>query len=95
MERFKNGDSTMTIDEKRHLYYGYTFEDSYSPYSRSKYGDSLREILKKSELNDKELNNMHKFTDSMLMEKPFNFDVMNYQLYVFDKKQDTIPVLTD
>lgn len=90
MERFKNGDSTMTIDEKRHLYYGYTFEDSYSPYSRSKYGDSLREILKKSELNDKELNNMHKFTDSMLMEKPFNFDAMNYQLYVFDKKQDTI-----
>jgi hypothetical protein len=37
MERFKNGDSTMTIDEKRHLYYGFTFEDSYSPYSRSKY----------------------------------------------------------
>lgn len=90
MERFKDGDSTMTIDEKRHLYYGYTNDDGYSPYSRSEYRDSLREILKKPELNDKDLNNMHKFTDSMLVKKPFNFDAMNYQLYVFDKKQDTI-----
>ncbi|WP_422103979.1 DUF4919 domain-containing protein [Winogradskyella sp.] len=90
MERFKAGDSTMNIDEKRHLYYGFINEDLYSPYGRSDYSDSLREVLKKPNHNDGDLDEIEKFSDSILVEKPFSFKAMNYKLYVFDTKKDTL-----
>ncbi len=83
--RFQEADSSLTLEEKRHLYYGYTFESEYSPYSRSDYEDSLRSIFEKEELDVLDFQRLINFTDSILAEDPFHLDAMNYQLYASEE----------
>ena len=85
MNRFKKADTTMTLEEKRHLYYGYIFDENYSPYSRSDYGDSLRVVLRKEKIDSLDLNKIVEFTNKMLLENPFDLNAINYQLYSLDK----------
>ena len=88
MNRFQNADSTMTLEEKRHLYYGYTFDENYSPYSRSDYGDSLRVVLQKEKLDSLDLIKVVDFTDKMLLDNPFDLNAINYQLYSLEQMGD-------
>ena len=50
MERYINFDTTLTLQDFRLLYYGFLFNDRYSPYGRSDYTDSVNIILSKDEL---------------------------------------------
>ena len=88
MNRFQNADSTMTLEEKRHLYYGYTFDENYSPYSHSDYGDSLRVVLQKEKLDSLDLIKVVDFTDKMLLDNPFDLNAINYQLYSLEQMGD-------
>ncbi len=88
MERYRNGDSTLTIKEKRHLYYGFSFQKNYSPYGRSKFTDSIRVLTKKNELIDTELNTLVRFADSVLITRPFDTDAISVQLYAFEQLED-------
>src|SRR5690242_4415478 len=47
LDRYLRSDTTMTLEEKRYVYYGYTFQSGYSPYGSSNYMDSLRPIVRK------------------------------------------------
>ena len=85
MNRFLKADSIMTLSEKRHLYYGYTFGENYSPYFRSDFGDSLRVVLRKEKLDSSDFNRIVDFTDKMLSENPFDLYAMNYQLYSLEQ----------
>ncbi|WP_452220862.1 DUF4919 domain-containing protein [Lacinutrix salivirga] len=104
MSRFQKADSTMTLDEKRHLYYGYIFDKNYSPYSRSDYRDSLRVVLRKEKMDSLDLNRIVEFTNKMLFENPFNLNAINYQLYSleklgnkesFDKRVNQLRIIVD
>ncbi len=85
MKRYRSSDTTMTLQEKRYLYYGYSFQNNYSPYGESIYIDSLRQLFKKEEYDNKDLLQIIAFSDSVLVKYPFNMRVMNYQLYAYDK----------
>lgn len=88
MNRFQEADSTMTLEEKRHLYYGYIFDENYSPYSRSSYRDSLRIVIQKEELDSLDLNKIIDYTNEMLLKNPFDLNAINYQLYSFEQLGD-------
>jgi hypothetical protein len=88
MDRFQQSDSTLTLKERRYLYYGYTFDSNYSPYSRSKFSDSLRAIFNKEELAEEDLTKIIEFGDAILAENPFDLNAMNYQLYAFDQQKE-------
>ncbi len=85
MNRFQQADSTMTLEEKRHLYYGYIFDENYSPYSRSSYRDSLRVVVQKEEIDSLDLNKIIVFTNEMLLKNPFDLNAINYQLYSLEQ----------
>jgi len=104
MNRFQNADSTMTLEEKRHLYYGYRFDENYSPYSRSDYGDSLRVVFQKEKLDSIDFIKAVDFTDKMLLDNPFDLNAINYQLYsleqmgnktTFNKKATQLKTIVD
>ena len=42
MERYKNNDTTLTNEEYRYLYYGYSFQTEYSPYGRPSQSDAIK-----------------------------------------------------
>ncbi|CAL2083262.1 DUF4919 domain-containing protein [Tenacibaculum sp. 190524A05c] len=89
MKRYKEADSTMTLKEKRHLYYGYQFDEKYSPYSTSDFSDSLRVVLNKKSLDSLDYTNIVTFTNKILEENPFDLRAINYQLFALEKKGDT------
>lgn len=84
-KKFEDADTTMTLNEKRHLYYGYRYQDSYSPYSHSDYQDSVRVISMKKELNFEDYELLDVYTDSILKQEPFNLRAMSAKLYALDK----------
>lgn len=85
-EKFDGGDFTMTIQEKRNLYYGFIFQESYSSQYSSKELDNFIEILKKGDINESDYDKIISYGDSILKENPFDLRAMNYQRYVFEKK---------
>lgn len=88
MDRYDKGDTTMTLEEKRHLYFGYSFQPEYSPYGSSDYMDSLKTILSKDTLGTADHEKMIIFSDSILREYPFDLRVMSYRLYALEKQGD-------
>lgn len=87
MQRFIAADTLMTLKEKRHLYYGYRYQSSYSPYDSSEFVDSLYNKLdSKQELNDADLDMILNYADLILLDDPFNIRAMNYQVYVFSER---------
>ncbi|MCX2743310.1 DUF4919 domain-containing protein [Mangrovivirga sp. M17] len=91
MSQFEKGDSTMSLQEKRHLYYGYSFHPDYSPYSRSVYLDSINVILSRS---DSAIINNKKFliySDSALSDNPFNLFILD-KLYYYHKAKGNNPM---
>lgn len=89
MTRFQKADSTMTLEEKRHLYYGFSFQPEYTPYPSSDYDDSLSALLRKETLSDLEFQKILEFGDSILLKNPFNLKTFIYQLYALDHFEDT------
>ncbi|WP_159021364.1 DUF4919 domain-containing protein [Formosa sp. L2A11] len=89
MQRYQEADSTMTLQEKRHLYYGYSFNENYAPYSSSNYSDSLSVVLQKKKLEPIDFKNVITFTDSMLTNNPFDLRAMDYQMYALKKTGNT------
>lgn len=88
MGRFVEADTTLTLEEKRHLYYGYSFNENYSPYSRSKLNDTLRVIMQKETLSPDDLTNVLQFSETILKTNPFDLRSYNRQLYVYEQLRD-------
>uniref|UniRef100_UPI00404A128C DUF4919 domain-containing protein n=1 Tax=Flavobacterium sp. TaxID=239 RepID=UPI00404A128C len=88
LEKFHKADTTMSLNEKRHLYYGFTFQDEYAPYSISDFNDSLRVVLRKENHQKADLQKIIQISNSILAENPFDIRTMNYQLYAYDQLAD-------
>lgn len=95
MEKYKNADTTMTLDEKRHLYYGFIHQKEYSPYTRSDYTDSLRTVLKKENYTKADLKKIITHSDAILKDNPLSLKAINYKLYAKEKLQDSLGLLKD
>lgn len=88
MARYLRGDSTMTLLEKRHLYYGYTFQPGYAPYATSDLYEKLNRLLDKKEHKKIQLDSIIFYTERILADTPFDLKALNYQLYAFDRLND-------
>ncbi len=84
-ERYQNGDTTLNLQEKRHLYYGEIFQDNYSPFGTSDYTDSINIVLNNNTLTDTDYQNIIRFSDLILLNNPFDLQALNYALFACDK----------
>ncbi len=90
MERYEKGDTTLTLEEKRHLYYGYPFQSEYRPrIGNEKYSDSLRIILSKEDYSEKDLRQIIIYSDSVLKETPFSLNTLEYIVNAYKQLGDT------
>lgn len=83
-DRFISSDTTLTANELVHIYYGYTFQDSYSPYASSDYSDSVNLVLKQEEITEDDWRKVITLCDSILADNPFDLRAMNKQLYAYE-----------
>ncbi|NMM47604.1 DUF4919 domain-containing protein [Marinigracilibium pacificum] len=82
MERFLEGDSTLSLNESRHLYYGYFFHENYSPYDSPDYMDSIRAILSLPDSIFLQSDKFIAMSDSVFKYEPFNLHLHD-NLYYF------------
>lgn len=82
-ERYKKADSTMTIEEKRHLYYGYSFQKNYSPYGISESQEDLNALLQTQATDKKTFEKLIKVSDKVLKDFPFSIRIKEFRIYAF------------
>jgi hypothetical protein len=87
MSRYELSDTTMTLEQKRHLYYGYTFQPKYNPYGRSDSSEKLLEIINKETLSEEDYNAIIKLSNQALKDNPLDIRSLNYRLYSLEKQQ--------
>ncbi|MGY5353543.1 DUF4919 domain-containing protein [Wenyingzhuangia sp. IMCC45467] len=81
LEKYYQSDSTMTLEHKRHLYYGYIFNKNYSPYTRSENISKARDIYKKKNITKNDLEKIIEYGQKAIKEFPFDFSALNYLVY--------------
>jgi len=83
LERFNRADTTLTVEDKRHLYFGYSFTKKYSPYgSNTEAYKELTTLLNKpGSHNRKGLEKLIALCDKILKEDPFSIKIREYRLY--------------
>lgn len=88
-KKFNNLNSTMTLKEKRYLYYGYVFQKNYEPFGFTKYRDSLNLYARKRGTTN-HLSKMILFTEYILSKNPFDIEVLTYKAYLHKKDRDDL-----
>ena len=88
MTRFKQGDTAMTISQKRHLYYGFRYQPAYSPDGVPKEMELLRPILQKKPLSDADALTVISLGKKILDKNPFDLRMMNVLLYASEQIKD-------
>lgn len=71
LARLQDADETLTIEEFRHLYYGYTFQKEYQPYKRNVNAAKLQDYLRK-QLEKSDVTAVEALANNVLKEEPFN-----------------------
>ena len=82
-DRYKQGDSTMNLEEKRHLYYGYVFNKNYSPYGSAYDSEKANAILDKEKPTKKEWQKLISLLDVALAVEPFGLRYLYYQMIAY------------
>ncbi len=78
MTRYERGDTTLTLDDFRHLYYGYPGQPDYKPLLTSPYADSLEMAFgKKTRLEADDYRRIAGFAREILREEPFSMRDLN------------------
>ncbi len=89
LDRYFNGDTTFSLKEKRYLYYGYSFQEEYSPYGSSVYSDSLKEYYSKDTLTKKDFAKIIKYSSALLKENPFDLEAVKNLRYCYNSLDST------
>lgn len=82
LKKYSQGDSSLTLEEKRHLYYGYCFQPGYEPYGTGDgASDSARAIARKDSLTEVDYAKLMAFTETALQNDPFDSRMINYRFF--------------
>jgi hypothetical protein len=82
-ERYQQGDSTMTLEEKRHLLYGYVFQESYSPYAIVDRMEQIYALSNKDNQTKQEWEELVSLLDPALKTQPFNVQFLIFQALAY------------
>jgi len=83
-DRYIKADTSMTLEQRRHLYYGFAFTTKKNDVEAlNKAQLSLREILKKEKSSKTDLENVVAYTATMLQANPFSITIKEYRQQCF------------
>lgn len=88
MARYEASDSTMTLDEKRNLYYGYVFSPQYKGVDNQEANDKLASLLAKQQFSNEDYNQILEHASVMLKDDPFSLRALEAQLFVYAQKDN-------
>ncbi len=93
-KRYVEGDTTLTLDNYHHLYYGYSMQIKYSPLKVNPMEDSLMLVMQKNvdrDLISPDLfEDVKRITFKSLDVNPFDLQVLNMLAYIYYISGDSI-----
>lgn len=82
VQKYNSNDTTMTIEEYRYYYLGYTFQEDYNPYRSSEFTHQIDHLYKQGKkLSSAEHENLVKFARQSLDDDPFDLRQINILIY--------------
>lgn len=87
-KRYEKGDTTLTLADYRHLYYGYMYQSDYRPHTEPPYVDSLSNLLNRdgAVFTDKSSATSLRYLKEILEDRPFSLKFLNMMAYLCDAK---------
>ncbi len=90
MARYMLGDTLLTLDDYRHLYYGYTHSADYQPFVRPVEADSMASILSRGPVFEGvDLLRLIDNGKQLMLTEPFNPRMINVMTYAYGQLGDT------
>ena len=90
MEKYMAGDEKMTLEEGRHLYFGFIYQQQYVPTDTSSYNNQLAQALSKKTFTPTDYANILEYSNALLLEDPFNLRALNAKLLVLAQQNNTL-----
>lgn len=88
LNRYKQGDSSLTTEEARHLYYGHALTaKSHDVAKLNETQANLKEILQKQSPTVADLENVADYTATLLEANPFSITIKKYRQYCLTQLQ--------
>lgn len=89
MEKYMAGDENMTLEEGRHLYFGFVYQSQYMPVDTSSFNNKLAAIISKKSFSPTDFDNILEYSNALLLEDPFNLRALNAKLLVLAQHNNT------
>lgn len=90
MERMISNDTTLTLIDYRHLYFGYVFNEGYSSFHKPKDEDQLNQFMKSHRIDAKDYDVVIKLCKNAILENPFDLKQINFLSYLYQLKKDEV-----
>lgn len=81
LKKFLSNDTTMTLEEYRNFYYGYTFQEDYDPYRESTYSQRVEDLYYQKNFTREDKDSIEFYAEKSL--KDNMFDLEQRQFYAF------------
>ena len=86
-KKFSGNDTVMTIEEYRHLYYGYMFQEDYNPYRRAEKNENVDVLYFKTKHTKEECDTIMKYAEVNLADNPFDLRQMMFFVIALKEKR--------
>lgn len=89
LKKYLEGNSNMTLEEGRHLYYGYVFQTNYVPTDTSSFNNKLAITLSRGTFTPSDYAEILEYSNALLLQDPFNLRALNAKLLVLAQQNNT------
>lgn len=84
--RYEKNETVMNLDDYRHLYYGYLFQEDFDPYRHSEFSHKNQDLYFKDKHTRAELDSMIFYAEEALKDTPFDLSQMNFLIYALRER---------
>ena len=86
MERYERNETIMNLEEYRHLYYGYLFQEDFNPYRKNDILERNEALYYKNQHTRAELDSIITYANTALDDNPFDLNQMNFLIYALQAR---------
>lgn len=80
--RYMSGDTTLTLEDYRHLYYGYAWQPGYKPFETPAAKDRILNILAKDSLVEADYLKIVEYGREVMRSEPYDPSTLNFLVYL-------------
>ncbi|MDD5346339.1 MAG: DUF4919 domain-containing protein [Proteiniphilum sp.] len=88
MERYEAFDSTLTVTDFRHLYYGFIFHENYDPDWKSRDEKKIEKYFRNAKEDERNFDKVVDLVCKSLQDYPFDLRTMRFLCFLYHQKGD-------